>query len=96
MVIGYESFRNLTQDYTRPNKKTGKIPANQTAKKKLVALQPEFRKYLQDPGADLVICDEGHKLKNVESEISKTMVCSILLFLTAIFKTLINTIVFSR
>jgi hypothetical protein len=63
MIIGYEMFRILTQDYTKPNKKTGKIPANDKRKKKLISLQPEFRRYLQSPGPDLIVCDEGHKLK---------------------------------
>jgi hypothetical protein len=63
LIVGYEMFRILTQDYTKPNKKTGKIPAEDRAKRKLVALQPEFRRYLQNPGPDLIVCDEGHKLK---------------------------------
>lgn len=73
-IIGYEMFRNLTQDYTVANKKTGKVAANQPSKKKLIEMQSEFRRYLQDPGPDLIICDEGHKLKNLDSELSKTIV----------------------
>lgn len=37
-------------------------------------MQPEFKELLQSPGPDIVICDEGHKLKNLDSELSKTMV----------------------
>jgi len=72
-VIGYDMYRNLTKDYMQPNKKTGKIPGNAPTKKKVVAMQPEFRKYLQSPGPDLVIFDEGHTLKNVDSVISQVV-----------------------
>lgn len=57
MIIGYEMFRNLT----RPNKNIRK------------AMREAIEQYLVDPGADLVVCDEGHLLKNEESAISKCM-----------------------
>jgi len=57
MIIGYEMFRNLT----RPNKNIRK------------GMREAIEKYLVDPGADLVVCDEGHLLKNEDSAISKCM-----------------------
>lgn len=36
-------------------------------------MQPEFRRYLQNPGPNVVIADEGHKLKNIDAEVSKCM-----------------------
>ncbi len=30
----------------------------------------EFGKYLLDPGADMVVCDEGHVLRNSNSSLS--------------------------
>lgn len=57
MIIGYEMFRNLT----RPNKNIRK------------GMREAIEQYLVDPGADLVVCDEGHLLKNEESAISKCM-----------------------
>ncbi|CAO4378493.1 unnamed protein product [Caenorhabditis nigoni] len=32
-----------------------------------------IRKALLDPGPDLVVCDEGHKIKNITAEISNTL-----------------------
>lgn len=58
LVIGYEMFRNLT---AKNNKKMRK------------QMYESIQKCLVDPGADLVICDEGHLLKNEDSALSKAM-----------------------
>ncbi|XP_041652895.1 transcriptional regulator ATRX [Cheilinus undulatus] len=57
MIIGYEMYRNLTQGRNIKSKK----------------LKETFLKTLVDPGPDLVICDEGHILKNEASAVSKAM-----------------------
>uniref|UniRef100_A0A665WLB1 DNA helicase n=1 Tax=Echeneis naucrates TaxID=173247 RepID=A0A665WLB1_ECHNA len=57
MIIGYEMYRNLTQGRNIKSKK----------------LKESFQKTLVDPGPDLVICDEGHILKNEASAVSKAM-----------------------
>lgn len=58
LVIGYDMFRNLS------NSKGKRMS------KKLVA---GYNTCLVDPGPDLVICDEGHLLKNEKTGISIAM-----------------------
>ncbi|KAG5673897.1 hypothetical protein PVAND_003900 [Polypedilum vanderplanki] len=58
MILSYDMFRNLSND-------TG----NRLRKKIKESLQTS----LLDPGPDLVICDEGHLLKNEKTSISKAM-----------------------
>jgi hypothetical protein len=36
-------------------------------------LQLAFRQYLAAPGADIVVCDEGHRLKNTNSRTYQAM-----------------------
>ncbi|XP_077277366.1 uncharacterized protein LOC143905688 [Temnothorax americanus] len=57
MIIGYEMFRNLTG----PNKTIRK------------GMKEAILKCLVDPGADVVVCDEGHLLKKEDTALSKCM-----------------------
>uniref|UniRef100_A0A8R1I1L5 Transcriptional regulator ATRX n=1 Tax=Caenorhabditis japonica TaxID=281687 RepID=A0A8R1I1L5_CAEJA len=67
MIIGYDLFRILTAE-DDPKKKKSK------ANRRLAKAKEDFRHCLQNPGPDLVVCDEAHKLKNDDSALSKTMV----------------------
>ncbi|KAJ8720345.1 hypothetical protein PYW07_012388 [Mythimna separata] len=57
-VLGYEMFRNLSSDN------------NKKFKKKMLR---SFQEALVDPGPDLVVCDEGHLLKNEKTSLSQSM-----------------------
>ena len=56
-LIGYQIFQIL-------------ITGRNIKPKKLVE---DFKKYLTNPGADLIVCDEGHFLKNEQTGLSKAV-----------------------
>ncbi|KAF5291302.1 hypothetical protein FQA39_LY03453 [Lamprigera yunnana] len=58
LIMGYDMFRNIAN------------PDNKRIKKRA---RESFQKGLVNPGPDLVICDEGHLLKNEKSHISVAM-----------------------
>ncbi|XP_026313758.1 transcriptional regulator ATRX isoform X2 [Hyposmocoma kahamanoa] len=57
-VLGYEMFRNLSSD------------SNKKFKKKMLR---QFQESLVDPGPEMVVCDEGHLLKNEKTSLSQSM-----------------------
>uniref|UniRef100_A0AC34FXA6 Helicase ATP-binding domain-containing protein n=1 Tax=Panagrolaimus sp. ES5 TaxID=591445 RepID=A0AC34FXA6_9BILA len=79
MIIGYDMFRLLTQaeDDRVEKKRRTKAPPKpkklSKKQKKFQTMQVEFRKLLQNPGPDLVVLDEAHKLKNSDSLVARTM-----------------------
>ena len=58
MILGYDMYRNLT------NEKNKKVRSK---------MREVFQQSLVDPGPDIVICDEGHLLKNEVTALSKAM-----------------------
>ena len=52
--MGYEMFRNLAV-----SKRTKKAKNRES-----------FRRFLLNPGADIVVCDEGHVMRNSKSSLS--------------------------
>ncbi|XP_075150194.1 uncharacterized protein LOC142224305 isoform X2 [Haematobia irritans] len=63
LLIGYEAFRTLVFYHSYKNR--GNISAH-----RLEEIRKNVNTYLLQPGADLVICDEGHIIKNSKSAIS--------------------------
>lgn len=57
LILGYDMFRNLSSDNKRIRKK----------------IRDQLHQALLDPGPDMVICDEGHLLKNSKTCISKAV-----------------------
>lgn len=57
LIVGYELYRNLAQG----------------ARIRRKEWRDEFLRTLQDPGPDVVVCDEGHVLRNWDSALSKAV-----------------------
>lgn len=64
LLLGYEAFRVLV--FYHNSKKSQSTYSNEELEK----LRKSIHKYLLDPGADLVVCDEGHMIKNQKSTTS--------------------------
>ncbi|KAM8714868.1 hypothetical protein ACLKA7_001991 [Drosophila subpalustris] len=63
LLVGYEAFRTLVFYHSYKNR--GNLSSS-----KLESIRDLVNKYLLEPGADLVVCDEGHIIKNSKSAIS--------------------------
>ncbi|CAL4061368.1 unnamed protein product, partial [Meganyctiphanes norvegica] len=59
MIMGYDMFRNLS---------------NEKNKKYKGKMKEIFQKALVNPGPDIMVCDEGHILKNEKTALSKAIV----------------------
>lgn len=62
LIMGYEAFRSLVFFNTSKTKTKSNI--------RVEDIRENIHKYLLKPGADLVVCDEGHIIKNRKSGIS--------------------------
>lgn len=67
LLIGYEAFRSLVF-YREAKKRTEKM-----GRASLEELASTLEEMLLRPGADIVICDEGHNIKNRKSAISRAV-----------------------
>lgn len=61
MLVGYEMLRTLTKTPKAADGNAGRLAHEQMCR------------WLLDPGADLVVCDEGHRIKNDEASISRAL-----------------------
>ncbi|KAL5279658.1 ATRX.2 family protein [Megaselia abdita] len=66
LLIGYEAFRTLV--FYANYKKRGNINPNA-----IEVINTKVQKLLINPGADLVVCDEGHIIKNRKSATSSAV-----------------------
>lgn len=57
LIMGYDMYRNLSGDTNRIRKK----------------MKEQLQAALVNPGPDLVVCDEGHLLKNSKTSLSKAV-----------------------
>lgn len=64
LLLGYEAFRSLV--FYHNSKKSRQSYTDTDLEK----LRKNIHKYILDPGADLVVCDEGHMIKNQKSTTS--------------------------
>lgn len=64
LLLGYEAFRVLVFYHTSKKSKQN------YSETELEKIRKSIHKYLLDPGADLVVCDEGHMIKNQKSTTS--------------------------
>ncbi|XP_068158422.1 uncharacterized protein [Drosophila tropicalis] len=63
LLVGYEAFRTLVFYHSYKNR--GNLTSGN-----LEIIRDKVKKYLLEPGPDLVVCDEGHIIKNSKSAIS--------------------------
>jgi transcriptional regulator ATRX len=69
MLIGYEAFRSLVfYDCAKRRNASSIIPVA-----KIQSTQELVNRYLLEPGADLIVCDEGHIIKNKKSTTNKAV-----------------------
>lgn len=65
LLLGYEMFRLLTEDkMAKPNVSNAD---------NFAVISGSIKDAILSPGADLVICDEGHRIKNCKAGISKAL-----------------------
>lgn len=74
LLLGYELYRLIFSEEDN-KKKTSKKPTNfdgltEEAYNELVE---QVKKAIINPGPDLVVCDEGHRIKNCKASISKAL-----------------------
>lgn len=71
MICSYDTFRNLVLPQGGRNCKSKRKQVH--AKSIPASVTSAIERFLCDPGPDLVVCDEGHVMKNVESAIAESV-----------------------
>ncbi|KAJ1921046.1 hypothetical protein H4219_000904 [Mycoemilia scoparia] len=74
IVMGYPMFRNLIEIASRYVEKTkdetGEVQPPDMETDPAVRVSYDLHRYLIDPGPSLIICDEGHNIKNSRAKLS--------------------------
>uniref|UniRef100_A0A2C9JT34 Helicase ARIP4 n=1 Tax=Biomphalaria glabrata TaxID=6526 RepID=A0A2C9JT34_BIOGL len=79
LLMGYEMFRLLSSKKVAPSKaksrskKTAPEVIDVEEEDKNKSLMIDMHGVLVDPGPDLVVCDEGHRIKNSSAAISQAL-----------------------
>lgn len=76
LLVGYELYRMLfTEEDKKKKEAKSKKPINFAGltEEDYLKMIEEIRGSLVNPGPDLVICDEGHRIKNCNASISKAL-----------------------
>jgi len=71
LLMGYEVYRMLFSDDNRKTKKKENTEGMSVGEYQ--KLLKEIQESLINPGPDLVVCDEGHRIKNCKASISKAL-----------------------
>lgn len=72
LMMGYEMYRLLSLKKVKPKKKKGTYPCleNDVSTNEDKDLFDKINAALVNPGPDLVVCDEGHRIKNAHASTS--------------------------
>ncbi|KAH1016986.1 hypothetical protein HUJ05_007724 [Dendroctonus ponderosae] len=73
LLIGYEQFRLLSLKKNPKPKRKGVVAPDIPETEKNQCIFEEIYAALVNPGPDLVICDEGHRIKNSHASISAAL-----------------------
>ncbi|KAI1716359.1 helicase ARIP4 [Ditylenchus destructor] len=68
LLIGYEMFRLLIRPVKSAKNSEDHMDGSQQIR--ISELRKDVRTAILNPGPDLVICDEGHKIKNMKTEVA--------------------------
>jgi len=70
LMLGYELYRQLANKKPRKRKSKGFDDQEEKQERRILA---DIQAQLVSPGPDLVVCDEGHRIKNSHASISQAL-----------------------